>query len=223
METATAPLGMNRQIRVLIADQQTLVRQGVRSLLERERDIEVVADTSDGEELLEEARRKTPDVIVTEIALSLLNGLEVIRRAAAEGLPCKVLVLTDICDRESILAAFDSGARGYLLKDADCGCIAEGIRAVNGLGTYLGPRVSDLLVGAGSHPAPHDILLRLTVREREVLKLLAEGLSSKDIAFHLGISNKTVDTFRRHCLKKLRLKSSADLIRFAIRTGLTNL
>lgn len=220
--TASRFSGTER-IKVLIADQQTMVRQGVRSLLEREQDIEVVADTADGESLLEQARQQTPDVIVTEIRLGLLNGLEATRRAAAEGLPCRVLFLTDNSDRESIRAAFDSGARGYLLKEADCCCLAEGIRTVNGRGTYLGPRVSELLVGACLCPAAQEPLPELTVREREVLQFLAEGQSSKDIAFHLGISNKTVDTFRRQCLKKLHLKNSADLIRFALRTGLSNL
>ncbi|WP_041974177.1 response regulator transcription factor [Geobacter sp. OR-1] len=216
-------IGTVPRIKVLIADRQTIVRQGVRSLLEREQDIEVVADTADGEALLDQARQQAPDVIVTEIRLILLSGLDATRRAVAEGLPCRVLVLTDNSDRETIMAAFDSGARGYLLKEADCHCLAEGIRTVNGRGTYLGPRVSDLLVSSGIRPAAPEPLPQLTLREREVLQLLAEGLSSKGIAFQLGISNKTVDTFRRQCLKKLRLKSSADLIRFALRTGLATL
>lgn len=214
---------VTERIKVLIADRQTMVRQGVRSLLERELDIEVVADTADGESLLDQARLRTPDVIVTEIKLGLLSGLEATRRAVAEGLPCRVLFLTDDTERGSIMAAFDSGARGYLLKEADCCCLAEGIRTVNGSGTYLGPRVSDLLVGVGGRGAVKEPLPRLTLREREVLQLLAEGHSSKDIGFQLGISNKTVDAFRRQCLKKLRLKSSADLIRFALRTGLASL
>lgn len=217
------PLGSERQIRVLLADHQTIVRQGVKSLLDMERDIEVIADTGDWQSLLDLAREQLPDVIVTEIHLPLLAGLEATRRVIAEGLPCKVLFLTGNSDWESVVNAFDSGARGYLLKEADFRCLTEGIRAVHSLQTYLGPRVSEILVRNVVRSAPKAQQAgktSLTVREQEILRLLAEGNNSKDIAFILGISNKTVDTFRRRCMKKLQLRSSADLVKYALREGM---
>ena len=220
------PFGTEWRIRVLFADQQTIVRQGVKSLLEREQGIEVVADTGDGGALLELAREELPDVIVTEINLPRMDGIEVTRRVIAEGLPCQVLCLTGNSDRESVMNAFDAGVRGYLLKEADARCLAEGIRAVHSLETYLGPRVSEILVRNSVRPAPEAEQTgktTLTTREQEILRLLAEGNNSKDIAYILGISNKTVDTFRRHCLRKLQLKNSADLIRFALREGMVRL
>jgi len=219
------PFGTDRQIQVLLADHQTIVRQGVKSLLEREQGIDVIADTGDGQSLLDLAREQLPDIIVTEIHLPLLDGLEATRAVVSEGLPCQVLFLTGNSDRESVVTAFNSGARGYLLKDAEFRCLMEGIRTVHSLGTYLGPNVSEILVRnfAQHEKTQHTGNVSLTVREQEILKLLAEGNNSKDIAFMLGISNKTVDTFRRHCMKKLQLKSSADLIKFALREGMVSL
>lgn len=220
------PLWAEKRIRVLIADRHTIVRHGVKSLLDREPGIEVIADTGDGESLIELAREQLPDVIVTEINLPLLDGLEAIRRLVAKGLPCQALFLTDNADRESVVTAFNSGARGYLLKDAEFRCLMEGIRTVHSLGTYLGPNVSEILVRNFVQPVSKVRVAGnagLTVREQEILKLLAEGNNSKDIAFILGISNKTVDTFRRHCMRKLQLKSSADLIKFALREGMVSL
>lgn len=219
------PLGTERLIRVLLSDHQTIVRQGVKSLLEREQGINVIADTGDGQSLLDLAREQLPDIIVTEIHLPLLDGLEATRAVVSEGLPCQVLFLTGNADRESVVTAFNSGARGYLLKNAEFRCLMEGIRTVHSLGTYLGPHVSEILVRnfVQHEKAQHTSNVSLTVREQEILKLLAEGNNSKDIAFMLGISNKTVDTFRRHCMKKLRLKSSADLIKFALREGMVSL
>ncbi len=220
------PLGVHRQIRVLIADRQTIVRQGVKSLLDRELGIEVIADTGDGLSLLEMAREQQPDVIVTEIDLEELDGLVATRSLIAEGLPSQVLFLTDNSDRQSVVNAFDSGARGYLLKEADFHFLAEGIRAVNSLETYFGPKVSDILVRSFAHSVSKENSKGnacLTVREQEILRLLAEGNNSKDIGFILGISNKTVDTFRRHCMRKLHLKSSADLVKFALREGMVSL
>lgn len=217
------PLGTERQIRVLVADRQTIVRQGVRSLLEREQGIDVIADTGDGQSLLDLAREQLPDIIVTEIHLPLLDGLEATRRVVAEGLPSQVLFLSGNSDRESVVHAFDAGARGYLLKDEEFRCLTEGIRTVHSLQTYLGPRVLEVLVRHNVQSAPKARLVgktALTVREQEILRLLAEGNNSKDIAFILGISNKTVDTFRRHCMRKLQLKSSADLVKFALREGM---
>jgi DNA-binding NarL/FixJ family response regulator len=141
----------------------------------------------------------------------------------AEGLPCQVLFLTGNSDRESVVNAFDSGARGYLLKEAEFHCLTQGIRAVHSLDTYLGPRISEILVRNSERYVSRTQQpgrTTLTGREQEILRLLAEGNNSKDIAFILGISNKTVDTFRRHCMRKLQLKSSADLVKFALREGM---
>lgn len=219
------PFGTDRQIQVLLADHQTIVRQGVRMLLDRVPGIEVIADTGDGQSLLNLARVHLPDIIVTEAHLPRLDGFEATRTVVSEGLPCQVLFLTGNSDRESVVTAFNSGARGYLLKDAEFSCLMEGIRTVHSLGTYLGPNVSEILVRNFAHVSKvrHTGNTSLTVREQEILKLLAEGNNSKDIAFILGISNKTVDTFRRHCMKKLQLKSSADLIKFALREGMVSL
>jgi len=117
------PLGAEKRIRVLVADRHTIVRQGIKSLLEREPGLEVIADTGDGKSLIELAHEQLPDVIVTEISLPRLDGLEATRPVVSEGLPCQVLFLTGNSDRESVVTAFNSGARGYLLKDAESSCI----------------------------------------------------------------------------------------------------
>lgn len=220
------PLGAERQIRVILADRQTIVRQGVASLLDRVQDIQVIAGTGDGESLLRLAREQLPDLIVTEIDLPRLDGLEATRRLLAEGLPCQVLVLTGNADRETVGHAFDAGVRGFLLKDDDLRCLTDGIRAVHALQTYLGPMASQILIRQNPQAAPtvrQAGKTALTGREQEILRLLAEGNNSKDIAFILGISNKTVDTFRRHCMRKLQLRSSADLVKFALREGMVTL
>ena len=219
-------IGTERQIRDLLADHQTIVRQGVKSLLEREQGIKVIADIGDGKSLLELAWERLPDVIVTEIHLPLLDGLEATRSVVSGGLPCQVLFLTGNSDRESIMTAFDYGARGYILKETDFRCLPEGIRAVHSLETYFGPKVSEILVRSFTPSSPGESPTdnaSLTLREQEILRLLAEGNNSKDIAFILGISNKTVDTFRRNCMRKLHLKSSADLVKFALRQGMVRL
>lgn len=210
--------------RILLADSQTIARQGLKSLLDQEPDIEVVAEAGDGVSAFELARKCRPDIIVTEISLPQLNGIETTRRIVAERLPCQVLFLTGNTDRESVINAFDSGARGYILKETDFKYLLEGICAVNSRETYLGPKVPEILVRNFVHSGPKDQSAEcLTVREQEILRLLAEGNNSKDIAFILGISNKTVDTFRRQCMKKLQLKSFADLIKYALREGMVQL
>lgn len=219
------PPGTEHQIRVLLADRQTIVRQGLKALLDREEGIEVIADTGDGQALFELAREHLPDVIVTEISLPRLNGIDAARRIAAERLPCQVLFLTGNCDRDSVANAFDAGARGYILKETDFKYLLEGICAVHALETYLGPKVSEILVRNFVQTVPNQpaAMAPLTVREQEILRLTAEGNNSKDIAFILGISNKTVDTFRRQCMKKLKLKSVADMTRYALREGMVRL
>ena len=213
------------RIRVLLADGHAIVRQGVKCLLEKESGIEVAAEAPDGISLLELARESLPDVIVTEISLPRLGGIEAARRIASESLPCQVLFLTGNCDGGSVAQAFAVGAKGYILKDADFGCLVEGIRAVHILETYLDPKASDLVIRDFVKPPCNRQTgtASLTEREQEILRLLAEGNNSKDIGFILGISNKTVDTFRRQCMKKLSLKSNADLTKYAIREGIVSL
>jgi two-component system response regulator NreC len=214
-------------VTVLLAEDHTLVRDGVRALLRAEPDVVVVGEAADGPQAVLLARKLKPDVAVLDLSMPLLNGIEATRQIGAADLPTRVLILTMHRDRRYLFESLRAGARGYLVKDAASAELVTAIRTVASGQTYLSPAVAGLVMddyvlrargeeGGGG-------LERLSGREREILKLIAEGKSSVEIGRILHISNHTVDTHRRNLMVKLDIHTLAGLVKFAVRHGLSEL
>jgi DNA-binding NarL/FixJ family response regulator len=213
-------------IKVLLADDHNIVREGLRSLLEKEPDIDVVAMADNGRMAVQLAGKLIPDVAVIDIAMPDMNGIEAIRRISAENSGIRILALSMHSARRFVVEALSAGAGGYILKDCASEELVRAIRTVAGNETYLSPKVAGLIVKDYLKRAPESTAPTVSLpssREREVLQLIAEGKSTKEIAFTLGVSVKTVETHRQQIMKKLNLHSVAELTRYAIREGLTPL
>lgn len=207
--------------RVLIADDHALVREGIRALLASCEDIEVVGEAADGEEAIAATRKLGPDVILMDVAMPGLGGLEATLEIRKENDRARILVLTQYEDREYVARFLKAGVSGYVLKKAAGVELVAAIRAVQRGGLVLDPAVArDALATPTQSDDPTvDPYETLTDREKQVLKLVAEGNSNKEIAEILGISVKTAMTHREHLMEKLALHNRADLIRFAVRRG----
>jgi two-component system response regulator NreC len=210
-------------IRILLADDHTILRSGLRALLERETDFQVVAEASDGREAIEAAEAHSPDVALVDVAMPRLNGIDAIREMTAKNPRLTVIILSMHSDEGYVLRALKAGARGYLLKDSPEADVIRAIRAVHDGKAYFSPAVSKMLAEdylrhlqqRGSEDS-YDLL---TAREREVLQLLAEGRSNKEVATLLGLSLYTIETHRANILQKLNLKGTPELILYAVRKG----
>lgn len=213
-------------IRVLLSDDHRIVREGLRSLLEKEPDLEVVGEAEDGHSTVELARKLRPQVVVMDITMPGLNGIEATRRITEEVPAVKVLALSMHVDPRFVERILKAGATGYLPKDCASEELTRAIRTVSTNQTYLSPTIADIVrrdyLRQGSK-ADSSVFSILTAREREVLQLLAEGKTTKDIAFRLGVSVKTIETYRQHIMAKLNLRSLAQITKYAIREGLTSL
>jgi NarL family two-component system response regulator LiaR len=208
-------------IRVLIADDHAVVRQGLRTFLELQDDIEVVEDVADGEEAVAAAERQAPDVVLMDLAMPRLDGVEAIRRIRERRPEARVLVLSSFLDDERLFPAVRAGAAGYLLKDVEPHELVRAIRTVHGGEGLLHPAVAARLMEefADGSPPPPDAG-DLTPREREVLTLIARGFSNKLIARELSISEKTVKTHVSSILGKLGLTDRTQAALYAVRAGL---
>lgn len=207
--------------RVLIADDHRIFRQGLRALLEKEPDIEVVGEAENGVRAVELARKLSPDVVIMDVTMPDLNGIEAARRIRASCSETCVIGLSIHSDKRFVAGMLDAGASGYLLKECAYEELILAIRRVVKGRTYLGTSLREKFQeGRSRGMRPSSVL---TPREREVLQLLAEGNSTKDIASHLNVSVKTVETHRQHIMEKLGLHSIAELTKYAIREGLTSL
>ena len=209
-------------IRVLLADDHALVRAGVRSLLSTVAGIEVVGEASTGVEALALVEQMRPDVVLMDIAMPGLSGLDAAARIVREHPGTRVVMLSMHASEEYALQALRAGAGGYLLKDADLLELERAIAEVARGETYLSPAISRHVIAdyrrrVTAQPEPAD---RLTPRQREVLRLIAEGLSTKEIAFRLKLSIKTIETHRAQIMERLDIHDVAGLVRFAVRTGL---
>ena len=213
-------------IRVLLADDHNIVREGLMSLLEKEPDIDIVAMADNGRTAVQLAGEMKPNVAVLDIAMPEMNGIEATRRISQDVPEIKVLALSMHSARRFVTEALSAGAKGYLLKDCAAEELVRAIRTVAANETYLSPKVAGLIVkdylkhSPDSAPSAESFL---TNREREILQLIAEGESTKEIAFNIGVSIKTVETHRQQIMKKLNLHSVAELTRYAIREGITPL
>ena len=213
-----------KAIRVLLADDHSLVRAGFRKLLEGLEGIEVVAEAGDGHDALRLIAAQQPDVVLMDIAMPGLNGLEVAARVADQFPRVRVLILSMHLSEEYALWALRARAAGYLLKDAVATELEFAVKAVARGETYLSPRVSEQVVSGYLHSVDGETsyLERLTPRQRETLQLIAEGHSSKKIALLLNISIKTVETHRAALMDRLEIYDVPGLVRYAIRTGLVD-
>lgn len=205
------------RVRVLVADDHTIVRQGLVGILTASDEVEVVGEAADGAEAVEKATKLKPDVVVLDVSMPHLSGLEAARRIH-EALPAtRILVLTMHDDEEYVLKMVRAGASGYLLKDSAGSELIAGIRALKAGKVYFGPHASRALAEAcqSDRPVAEDPYERLTDREREVFQLVVEGKTNAQIADMLCISPKTVDNHRTRLMEKLGIHGTADLVRFA--------
>jgi two-component system response regulator NreC len=215
-------MGTNNIVRVLIADDHTLVRESLVSLLQRDGDVQVVAQASDGLETIEKALSTRPDIVITDISMPRLNGIEVVRRLR-ELLPeTRVLVLTMHQEDEYVLQLVRAGASGYLVKDSAASELIAAVHSLRDGRGYFGPQASRILAEQLQNPDRQidDPYGRLTAREREVFHLIAEGLTTKEIARRLEISAKTAENHRARVLDKVGVRNTAELVRYALRKGL---
>jgi two-component system response regulator NreC len=210
-------------VKVVLADDHRMMRDGLRALLERA-GVKVVGEAANGREAIAEAKRLHPEILVIDIAMPELNGIDATRRLTAEMPDVKVIALSMNSDRRYVIAMLEAGAAGYLLKNAASDELLIALGTVARGQTYLSPAIAGVVVdeAIGRAQSTHKAAeMPLTGREREVLQLIAEGSSSKEIAAGLRISVPTVETHRRHLMEKLDLHSVAELTKYAIREGLT--
>ena len=211
-----------KKTRILLADDHRLVRAGFRSLLEKNPSFEVVAEGGDGREALRMLKKHRPDVVLMDVAMPRLNGLEACTRIRKEFPNTQVIILSMYANEEYVVQALRAGARGYLVKDASVGELERAIRAVKKGETYFSPQISKRAIEnyLTRIDANQGGLKNLTPRQREILQLIAEGNSTKEIAFALGLSGKTVDAHRLQLMRKLHIRDLPGLVRYAMRVGL---
>jgi two-component system response regulator NreC len=212
-------------VKVLIADDHQIVRESLRALLEKEPGITVVGEAGEGRTALRLARELAPDIIIMDVAMPDLNGIEATRQVVTEFPEIKVIALSMHNDRRFVLNMLKAGAKGYLLKDCASQQLIKAIRLVSTNKTYISHEIADLVVKdylASASPAESSSAALLTAREREVLQLIVEGKTNSKIAEALKVSIKTVETHRHTIMVKLDIKSIAELTKFAIREGLTS-
>lgn len=211
------------RITVVLADDHHVVRQGLRALLEAEGDFGVIGEEADGLKVVDLVERLRPNVLVLDVQMPGLNGLEITRRIVQQGLQTRVVILSMHANETYVLEALRHGAAGYVLKDASPVEVVEAVREVSAGRRYLSRALSERAIGAYAEKAlavPPDPYDTLTTREREVLQVMAESSSVSEAAARLGISSRTVETHRENLMRKLGLQSQSDLIRYALRRGI---
>ncbi|HAR94521.1 MAG TPA: DNA-binding response regulator [Deltaproteobacteria bacterium] len=212
--------------RVLLADDHRIIREGLRSLLQKQSDMEVAEEAEDGITAVRLAEKLHPDIVIMDIGMPDLNGIEATRQIISRAKGIKVIALSMHSDKRFVLEMLKAGASGYLLKDCAFEELINAIRTVRSGQIYLSNRVTGVVVDECLHHRPTSDVSAynlLTAREREVLQLLAEGNSTKSIAVSLNVSTKTIETHRQQIMEKLDLHSVAELTKYAIKEGLTSL
>jgi DNA-binding NarL/FixJ family response regulator len=216
-----------QKIRVLVVDDHTIVRDGICALLSLAGDLDIVGEATNGSDALEKVGELLPDVVLMDISMPVMGGLEATRRICKDFPKTKVLVLTQYDDKEYFFPVIESGASGFISKAAASSELAAGIRSVFRGDSYLSPSVTRLLVEnyqqEASQRSSQDPYKQLTRREREVFKLLAEGHSTQEIADILVITPKTVDGHKTNLMAKLGVHNRIDLVKYALRKGIINI
>ncbi|HUU09807.1 MAG TPA: response regulator transcription factor [Phycisphaerae bacterium] len=213
-------------LKILLVDDHQIIREGLRSLIEKERGMKVVGEAANGREAVRLARELAPDVVVMDVSMPDLNGIEATRQIASRVPAARVVALSMHSDRRFVAEMLRAGALGYLLKESAFDELARAVRAVAAGGTYLSPAVAgDVVEGfvQGDRPPTGSVVAALTPRQREVLQLVAEGWTTKRMAAHLHVSPKTIETHRLQVMQTLGIESVAELTKFAVREGLTSL
>jgi len=212
------------KIKVLVADDHTIVRHGIYALLGLMSDIELVGEAVNGKEAVEKVKKLMPDIVIMDVAMPIMDGLEATRRICKEFPRTRVIALTQYDDREFVFPVIEAGARGFISKTAASSELASAIRSVYRGDSYLSPSVARVFVEGYQQGIDvvkdRDPYKQLTNREREILKLLAEGHTSHEIAAMLVLSPKTVDRHKTNLMAKLAIHSRADLIKYALRKGI---
>lgn len=210
-------------LRIVLADDHVLIRHGIKNMLSQENDLVIVGEAGDGEEMLALLGQTQADLIILDISMPKLSGIEAIGLVKEKYPWIKILILTMHKDKDRFYRAMTAGADGYLIKEDSDGELLQAISRVRSGKTYLSPMFSEGLVGdvlSGYRNDSKDLYQELTAREKEVLKLVVDGKTSKDIAEFLGVSFRTVDHHRANLLRKLNVKNSIDLVNYAIRHSL---
>ncbi len=223
MDQPTPTLPPSPPTRILLADDHPILRAGLRTLIDAQPDMRVVGEASDGIEAIERAKELKPDVIIMDLAMPRMDGLEAMQRIRDLALPSKMLVLTMHAEAEYLFKVLEDGGSGYVLKQGVDSDLFEAIRTVIAGNVFLYPSATRLLLSRyleGGNEEEHDEYDKLSEREKEVLKFTAEGYSSQEIADQLILSPKTVETYRSRLMQKLNLHHRSELVRFALRKGL---
>lgn len=216
-----------KKVKLLVADDHKIFRQGIKKLLEEEPDLQVVGEAADGRETIKKATELKPDVILMDIAMANLNGLQATKQIKKILPDTKVIMVTMHKNEEYVLQSFQAGASGYILKEGAVEELVSAIRTIHQDKSFLSPTISKTLIDAylrkmetGKTETPFDLL---TDREREVLQLIAEGYTNREVAKSLFISVKTVEAHRAHIMQKLNIHEIAKLVKYAIQKGLVDL
>ena len=213
-------------IRVLLADDHKIVRQGIRGLVETQADMEVVAEAEDGRTTVKLAQEMSPNIVIMDVAMPGLNGIEATHQITRNNHAVKVLALSMYADIRFVTGMLSAGASGYLLKDCAFEELVEAIRSVAKNRVYLSPQIARVVVKDYVNrldQSRSSVFSVLTDREREVLQLLAEGKTTKEIAGKLSVSFKTIETHRKQIMDKLNINSIAELTKYAVREGISTL
>ena len=212
--------------RILLADDHKIIRDGLRSLLEKETDMVVAGDAENGRKALQLTRKLNPDVVIMDVSMPDLNGMDAARQILGEHPGVKVVALSMHSEKQYVEGMLKAGVSGYLLKDTAFEELVKAIRVVCSGKKYLSPDITDIVLQDYLHPAAttdDQPAISLTTREREVLQLIAEGRATREIADKLHISVKTVETHRKNIMEKLGLRTVAELTKYAVREGITSL
>jgi DNA-binding NarL/FixJ family response regulator len=208
-------------ITVLVADDHAIVRVGLANLLGAQPDIRVIGTAADGRNAVRQAAKLQPDVVVMDIAMPQMNGIEAAREIGTRVPHAKIVILSMYSSVEYVFHALEAGASGYLLKDSAANEVVDAVRAAHAGKRYLSPKIAEAIATLSPRDAKASPLESLSNRERQILQLVVEGHSSAQIAATLGLSPKTVDTYRSRLMQKLHIGDVASLVKFAIQHGLT--
>jgi two-component system, NarL family, response regulator NreC len=213
-----------KKLRILLADDHVVMRKGLRALLERQSNLDVVGESENGRETIDLAASLRPDVVIMDVSMPILNGIEATKTIVTRHPQISVIILSMHADESYVMRALKAGARAYLLKDSAPADLMNAIQAVSQNKSFFSPKVSHILaedyIRVLKQKGAVDSYDLLTTREREILQLIAEGKSNKEIAAALNISPYTVETHRSHILEKLNLHNPAELILYAVRKGI---